>query len=337
MGGALVLQAADALAQGHLFEDERVSARCRFHLGSVGSLAGHVLNLAGAGVTLAHLLDEVGLALDGLPHAAVQGLFGGVAVDPHLEPFRVAVIELVALADNPAFTLLQVGGAPRCIQVMQGHQPILHVHAGAHLGGGAEQHAHAAATDFGKQISLLQVRLRVVDEGDLVSRDPTLHQLLFQVVIDGESRVEGVDLVRADLVQLGLGGLGHCRVITLGALDQITQLGGLVGAGAFRGGQVDKHQLGATVCLPPVVVRLDVVRCEIDLAVRVVRVVRVDQAHIQRRLAGVGHDLEHVVAALLCLLGQVLGAVDKRTLGELVGVVAVGILDGLADVLGLPL
>ena len=337
MSGALVLQGADALAQGHLFEDERVAARCRFHLGSVGSLAGHVLDLAGAGVALTHLLDEVGLALDGLPHAAVQGLLGSVAVDPHLEPFRVAVIELVALADDPAFALLQVGGAPRCIQVMQGHQPILHVHACAHLGGGAEQHAHAAATDFGKQISLLQVRLRVVDEGDLVSRDPTLHQLLFQVVIDGESRVEGVDLVRADLVQLGLGGLGHCRVITLGALDQITQLGGLVGAGTLRGGQVDKHQLGAAVSVPAVVIGLDVVGGVIDLAVRVVRVVRVDQAHIQRSLAGVGHDLEHVVTALLCLLGQVLGAVDKRTLGELVGVVAVGILDGLADVLGLPL
>ena len=108
MSGALVLQGADALAQGHLFEDERVAARCRFHLGSVGSLAGHVLNLAGAGVALTHLLDEVGLTLDGLPHAAVQGLFGSVAVDPHLEPFRVAVIELVALADDPAFTLLQI-------------------------------------------------------------------------------------------------------------------------------------------------------------------------------------------------------------------------------------
>src|SRR5690606_13454782 len=142
--GALVFQLADLPAPAHLFKDQRVAAGGGLHLGGVGSLAGHVLDLPYAGSALAHLLDEVGLALDGLPHAAIQGLLGGIAEDADLKPFRVALVQLVALADDAAFALLQIGRAPRGVKVVQAHQTVLHVGAGAHLGGGAEQEAHAA-------------------------------------------------------------------------------------------------------------------------------------------------------------------------------------------------
>ena len=71
---------------------------------------------------------------------------------------------------------------------------------------------------------------------------------------------------------------------------------------------------------------------DVDLAVRVVRQLREQQAHVQCRLAGVGHDTEHVVFALFRLLRQVLGTIDQRTGRVLVGRVALGILDRFTDV-----
>ncbi|QRE00577.1 hypothetical protein [Pseudomonas phage Itty13] len=329
----LVFELPDLLAQAHLFEDQRVAAGGRLHLGGVRGLAGNVLDLAGAGRALAHLLDEVGLALDGLPHAAVQGLLRGVAEDRHLEALGVALVQLVALADDPPLALLKIGRAPRRVHVVQGDQPVLHVGAGAHLRGGAEQEAHAAGADLAEKLLLLEVGLGVVDEGDLVGRDALGDQLLLQVVIDREVTVQGHQLVGADLIQLG----GRVLVSLVGPACEVAQALGLGGTSVLRRGQVDEDQLRAAILVELVVERAHVAGGDVDLAALVIRVARVDQAHIQGGLPGVAHDLQHVVRTLLRLLRQVLGAPNQRAARVIVGVVAVRVLDRLADVVGLVL
>ncbi|MNK98693.1 hypothetical protein D3C87_1190640 [compost metagenome] len=47
-----------------------------------------------------------------------------------------------------------------------------------------------------------------------------------------------------------------------------------------------------------------------------VLIARVNQPHVECRLAGIRHDLEHVIFALFGLLGQVFGAPDQRALRE---------------------
>ena len=81
--------------------------------------------------------DEPGLGLQGLPHIGVERSFGDVAIDRHF-------LVLVALAEDAAFALFDLGRLPRGVEVMQGDQAFLDVGAGAHLLRAADQHAHRA-------------------------------------------------------------------------------------------------------------------------------------------------------------------------------------------------
>src|SRR4051794_15304391 len=68
---------------------------------------------------------------------ASERALGDVAEDPDLGA-------RVALAEDAAVALLDLGRLPRRVEVVQGDQPLLDVGAGAHLGGQAEQDAHPA-------------------------------------------------------------------------------------------------------------------------------------------------------------------------------------------------
>ena len=121
--------------------------------------------------------DEAGLGLQCLPHVGVERSLGDVAVDRH---FRV----LVALAEDAALPLLDLGGFPRGVKVMQGDQAFLDVGAGAHLLRAADQHAHRAASDFLEQGLFLGVGIGVADGGDLRPGDAACCQLGRDLVID---------------------------------------------------------------------------------------------------------------------------------------------------------
>ena len=92
--------------------------------------------------------NKPGLGLEGLPHIGVERAFGDVAVDRHF-------LVLVALAEDAAVALLDLGRLPRGVEVMQGDQAFLDVGAGAHLLGAADQHAHRTLPTFSKRACFL--------------------------------------------------------------------------------------------------------------------------------------------------------------------------------------
>ena len=124
--------------------------------------------------------DEPGFRLQRLPHIGVEAPFGDVAVDRHL-------LVRVALPEDAALPLLDLGGLPRGVEVMQGHQPLLDVGAGAHLGRRADQDAHRALADLLEQGLLLGVGVGVAHDGDLVAGDAVIDQLLGDLVVGGEA------------------------------------------------------------------------------------------------------------------------------------------------------
>ena len=71
---------------------------------------------------------------------------------------------LVALADGPAFALLEVGGPPWDIDVVQGHGAGLHVGAGAHFFGRSDEHRDLAAVALVEQLQSFVGGAGIVDE-----------------------------------------------------------------------------------------------------------------------------------------------------------------------------
>ena len=112
-----------------------------------------VLDLADVQAAAHDLGDEPGFALDGLPHVAVEGFFGDVPQDLD---FGV----VVALAQDAAFALGDVGGPPGAVEVVQGDGAVLDVGADAHLLGGADQDGDGPGAAGGEQLALVPVGLR---------------------------------------------------------------------------------------------------------------------------------------------------------------------------------
>ena len=93
----------------------------------VGSLSGLLaLQRGEAHLAGSHLLDEQSLGLHTLPHHRVVAAFDDVVED-------VNRAILVALSDDSALALLQIGWAPGHVDVMQGDRAGLYVCAGTHL------------------------------------------------------------------------------------------------------------------------------------------------------------------------------------------------------------
>lgn len=90
----------------------------------------------------------------------------------------------IALTRNAALTLFEVAGTPGSVEVVEGDEPVLHVCPRAHLGRGANEHAHIAGAHFGEQLLLFHVRVRRVDEGYLVLRDAPGDELFLYVVVN---------------------------------------------------------------------------------------------------------------------------------------------------------
>ena len=103
-------------------------------------LAADVLGAADGALAGHHLGDEARLGLECLPHIGVERSFRDVAVDGDF-------LVVVPLAEDAALALLDLGRLPRGIEVMERDEASLHVRAGAHLLGGADQHADGAAPD----------------------------------------------------------------------------------------------------------------------------------------------------------------------------------------------
>ncbi len=104
--------------------------------------------------------DEAALGFQRLPHVGVEAAFGNVAEDLH-------EFVGVALAEDASVALLDVGGTPRGIEMVQRHEAALDVRAFAHFWSAAEEDAHFAFTHGFEERSFGGVFVVVLDEGDV--------------------------------------------------------------------------------------------------------------------------------------------------------------------------
>ena len=96
-----------------------------------------------------------------------------------------ACLVRIALAQDAAVALLDLGGLPGGIEVMQRHEAFLDVGAGAHLLRAADQHPDDAGADLLEQGLFLGVGVGIANRGDLLARYAVLDQLVDNFVIDG--------------------------------------------------------------------------------------------------------------------------------------------------------
>ena len=186
---------ARLLAEVHFLKDQGIAGRSGLHLGCIGRFAGDVLDFPKLGAALADLLDKPCLAFDRLPLPGVQRVLGGIAQDLDLEPVGILGIEFVALTDTTAVALFEIRRPPRCIEMVKGNKPVLHVGAGAHLRSRSEQETDLAGSHLAEQLLLLEIGIGVVDECDFAGRHAAVDQLLPQIVVDRERGVQGEELV----------------------------------------------------------------------------------------------------------------------------------------------
>ena len=188
---------------------------------------------------------------------------------------------------------------------MERDEPVLHVHTRAHLEGAAHEHTHLTGADFCKQLLLPRFGVGFMDERYLLAGYSSGDELFPDVVIYREAGFVGVIFVNEPLKGV------QFRVVQIPARRLCRLRPGRAG---FRGGQIAEHELGQPVLLSVLPDAMDVVHAAIDLAVRVVRQVGVDDALVKPQLAPVRGDLEHIVRAgvnKLCVypcgaLGQLL-------------------------------
>ena len=209
--------------------------------------------------------DEAGLALVVLPHARVERALRGIGKD-------VDDIVLIALTLDPALALRDLRRQPRHIEVVERLQPELRVDAGPHRVGGTDQEAHLAGAHVAEQALLGLGLLEVLHEGDLGRR----HAHADKLVSDPAIGREAARLLDADRSEVGEDHLRGAR-----------QLVGLA---------VGAHVAVSRRLLPDAQGIGDE---QVQLVVRLVVVVRIDQTQVDRRMAAVGDDGEQDVVARL--------------------------------------
>ena len=91
---------------------------------------------------------------------------------------------VVALAQDAAFALGDVGGPPGAVEVVQGDGAELDVGADAHLLGAADQDGDGSGAAGGEQFSFVPVGFRVVDEPDGLARQAATGELVAEFVVD---------------------------------------------------------------------------------------------------------------------------------------------------------
>ena len=191
----------------------------------------------------------------------------------------------VALPDDAPAALLQIARPPRAVEVVERHEPVLHVHARAHLEGAAHEHTHLTGAHLCKQLLLSDFRIRLMDECDLLAGDSSGDELFPDVVVDGKGR----------LLRPGFRVDSRLQRVKLRVVRAFCSDPAALSRLALGSGQVAEHELGQFVRLPVLPDAVDIVHAAIDLAVRVVRQVGVDDALVKAQLAPIRGDFQHIV------------------------------------------
>ena len=280
VGSLKAFQLLDISVELHLLHNQRGAGSQCFNLcGGESDFTG-ILSLTAHILAVHNLVDEVLLPLQDIPQAGVKAALGNVGEVLHL------VVD-VPLAVSSAVALLHVAGSPRCVQMVNGNDALLSVHTHAHLTGGADQHPDLALVHIGKEFLFLCVRVRFMDEGDLLCRDAALHQTSLDIIVE--------------LCALHIG----FQFLSLSSSLAL----------ALRGRHITEDDLGALdgFALP---VDLQHVVCTAEnLAALLIRQARVDHALGVGNLSPIAGDFQHVVNGgvhildVVCTLLQLLHVV----------------------------
>ena len=177
MGRLKALQLGQLLFDACSLHDERVTGGEGLHLRVRQRLVADVVDRAFGHVASHHLVDEGGLAFDGLPTEHVETAFGDV-------PDHLDFLVLVALPQYSAVSLFEIGRSPGAVHVMEGEGSVLHIRTHPHLLRRADQHGDAPCPRRRKQARLLGIVPSFVHEPNGLPWDAAGDQLGPQLVVD---------------------------------------------------------------------------------------------------------------------------------------------------------
>ena len=244
--------------------------------GGKSDLSG-VLRVSANVIAVHDLADEVLLPIKNIPQSGVKASLGNVGV---LGDFFIQI----SLAESASVSLLHISGPPRCVQVVNGHNTLLGVHAHAHLAGRADEYSHLAVVHVREKLLLLRVGVRLVDKGNFLCRNPSFHQIGSHVVI--ELCAAGVKL--GVVCFLGVGG----PALSLG--------GGHVAEDDLRAKQVNHFFSLRVKNLFPgafLILSQHILTAAVNLAAGLIGQCRVNHALGVGNLSPVAGDFQHVVLA----------------------------------------
>ena len=277
----------DALIPGAQSLDLRVGESCFVNVlaGSHRRFARHNLG------------NEFLFVFQSLPQIGIEGCLRHITVDMHL---RIHV----PLPDDAPAALFQITGTPWGIQIMQGNEPVLHVHTGTHLKGTSHQDAHLSCPHFGKQFFFADFCVGVMDKGNLFSWNARSDELAANVLINRKFRHS----VRKLLIH------HSCHGMKFRAIDRAICLcdPGLCGS-SFGSGKITENKLRQFVFVSVSINAHDIVHTHVDLAGRIVGEIRVDNTLVKPQLPTIRCDFEHVILRRVNISGVDAG----RPLGEL--------------------
>ena len=189
----------------------------------------------------------------------------------------------IALPNDSTASLFQITRSPGAVEIMQGNQPVLHIHTSAHFEGAAHQDTHLTSTNLCKQFLFPGLCVCVMDEGNLLCRNATGNQLGANVIIGSKGRI---------------GGIEHCEGIesgSIGAFFLRLLCAFLRRSLCFGCRDVAEHQLGQLLSLAIAPNAENILHANVDLRALFIRQIGVNDPLIQPQLSTIRGDFEHVV------------------------------------------
>ena len=203
------LQAGDFDIQIHLFLDSRIAGTQSLDFCKGQGCFIHIFAGANRGFGGHNLADKFLLVFHRLPEVGVERPFCDITVDMNL-------LVHIALADNTTAPLFQITRSPGAVEIMQGNQPVLHIHTSAHFEGTAHQDTHLTGANLCKQLLFPGLGVCVMDERNLLCRNTTGNQLGTNVIIGGKRRIGGVECCKYTSIK----GKAQQRFVRLNSLGE---------------------------------------------------------------------------------------------------------------------
>ena len=180
------LQSGDFDIQIHLLFDGRIAGTQSLDFCKGQGRFIHIFAGTNRGFGGHNLADEFLFVFHRLPEVRIKCPFCDITVDVNL-------LIHIALPNDSTASLLQIARSPWAVEIMQGNQPVLHIHTSAHFEGAAHQDTHLTSTNLCKQFLFSGLCVCVMDEGNLLWRNTTGNQLGANVIIGGKRRIGGIE------------------------------------------------------------------------------------------------------------------------------------------------